>query len=467
MRSEMSFAIVRTSVSLLLCALSLGGCSSECPSGYDNVNHLCKRKAIDAGPATGQTNDPETAQASLAGAASQGGAGSSSASMLKANPAGGSPSWSPMASAGASAGSSGPGSNDHGDSNAPSHSGESGADATTGAAATAGAAAPSGPCASQPGGTVCEGAQLHHCDAKGGVSTSETCMSEALCEIGAPHGACAVCAPQTFQCEGTQLQECNDSGQYALKATCDTAALCMETAGACTPMLCSPNSKQCGGDGTLRICNADGSAFEQEAPCGVGLCDGTNGRCNVCRPGAKRCSGASVLTCSSDGQNETMMACTPRDTCWSAACTGSGNCQQTPAPANTKCATGVCDGLGSCVGCLTNANCSANQVCDPGSRSCMEKPCGNGQYDPGESCEIAAPNQYTGGTCNPSNCLLTERAYSSCTLTGGPTSPCSPTPISGWFCGSASVCTRGCSESDQCKTDTGRGVCVSGFCAIQ
>ena len=84
---------------------------------------------------------------------------------------------------------------------------------------------------------------------------------------------------------------------------------------------CTPNAKECDGTSAVKICNADGTAFDS-MPCPGGTsCDG--GVCGCSPAGATSCDGATVMKCAPDGQLKKDIVC----------------------PSGTKCVDGVCDDL--------------------------------------------------------------------------------------------------------------------------
>ena len=98
---------------------------------------------------------------------------------------------------------------------------------------------------------------------------------------------------------------------------------------------------------------------------------------------------------------------------------------------------------------------------------CVAKPCGNGVIDPGEVCETAGSAAYAAGSCDPTQCRLTDTAYYRC----GGTPQC---PFNngeqGWFCGPHGACSHACGEDAHCRTTSGKAECVavagSTYCAV-
>ena len=458
--------LVAITISVPIGIAGLTACTSRCASGYGKVGDRCLKvvddsKVID-GSATGNpTIDNANSAQSHAG---------TSASMISSSPSGAPPSSgldSPSSqNAGAASGSAAAGSGSATPESSLPESQSASSQAAESAKGPAETAA-EGPCQGRPGETICDAEVMHRCDETGVSAAAEVCMSEALCHVGSASGACAVCNPGTYSCEEASLFECGENGQYRLKEECASADLCKVDAGACTPMVCMPSARTCSADGsTLRVCNADGSAFAEEQPCGAGLCDSTAGRCNKCMPGSKRCEGGGLVTCSTDGQTSSTDQCEPRGECWNASCVA-GGCQNTPKVASiSRCTSGYCDGIGMCVGCLEDRHCDSNEFCDQ-SRTCKQKPCGNGVIDPGEHCETQGPNGYQRG-CDRETCRLEDSVYAGCTVgpAGGPAGTCPFNANQNWFCGATGACSHGCEFADQCRTTSGRGTCAGGFCVI-
>jgi hypothetical protein len=449
---------------LAFTSLALAACAGDCPDGSYKKGDVCVRVPQGAADVPGEASSADTSTSGARPAA----ATASAADAGRASGTG-----SALGSAGTAAASSTvgrPASQNVGGAAAPKQFGQN-----AGSSAPVGSSSPAaGPCSGRAGMSVCDQAMLIHCGADGTPTSTDTCMSAALCEVGSRSGVCAACSPGTFHCEDTLLQQCMDDGQYAKKDMCALAALCKEQAGACTDMVCVPNMKTCDADGSLRTCNADGSAFAEPSPCGQNLCDGTNGRCNKCVPNSKMCSGASLSTCSADGQGTNTEICPASGgDCATAMCVA-GGCSSSFKLSGTACSAGggrKCDGRGNCVECVASSDCPNKfDVCTSG--QCIAGPgCGNGVLDPGETCETSGSGAYAPGTCDAAMCRLLDGAYGSCTLRGASSTPCGVNDGQGWICGGTGACTRTCSTPDQCRTTSGKGDCVptnnGSFCAIR
>ncbi|NUO50835.1 MAG: hypothetical protein HOV80_18435 [Polyangiaceae bacterium] len=89
----------------------------------------------------------------------------------------------------------------------------------------------------------------------------------------------------------------------------------------------------------------------------------------------------------------------PGSDCLAKACDGDVCGEPTNVPADSACASapgeggggggnvmaGVCDGMGLCVECNGNAQCTAPEVCDTDAHQCVPAACQNGMLDPGET----------------------------------------------------------------------------------
>lgn len=420
---QRTYAETAFALSALLAVATFVGCGdAECPSGTKEVQGNCVLSSdetaavadasttMSQGPDSpaqqaGGSSAPEVGSAAGSGSAGKGGMGSSPAA---AGVAGAPSSNSSGGAAGAPSSNSSGGAAGAPSSNSPgaAAAGSSANDARSGSQAD-------GPCAGHSGEVVCEQATMHHCDSSGGSSSQETCMSSMLCHAGLTSGACAVCNPGTFRCTETKLDRCNDDGQYENVESCSSAALCNESAGKCTDMVCNPNTKSCSSDGTLKTCNADGSAFVGAGePCGRDMCDARNGRCNHCTPGAKSCRGNSVVACSSDGQAESEETCSASGECWTATCSGSA-CRESPKSASTRCeGSKYCNGRGDCVACTNDSHCAAmNDDCNDA--TCVEGICRRMERARGETCRSGS-GLCDRGTCHDVECF----SASDCTGAG-------------------------------------------------
>jgi hypothetical protein len=459
----------------------------SCPAGTSKSGDVCVKPGSDAGIDAGATTSRANAVTAVSGAAGTAGG-------LASPPSDGS---APQVIAGRGGGAS------------PAKSDRAGAGDGAGAASSAGkggtaalgnmssSGAPS-PCQGRAGETVCDKMVMNHCGPDGTAQNQEACMSELFCQLGMAAGKCAVCNPSSATCEGAELDKCNDSGQVEPQQ-CPSAALCNASASACTDLVCMPDTKTCTSDGSLQICNHDGSAVLSTTPC-PSMCDAANARCNSCVPNSASCQGDSTLKCSADGQSTQVQGCLPSGECATATCSA-GNCVQGIALAGSPCSSGRhCDLRGDCVECSTASDCPApsdcqSQACNAGtcaatpkpkgatcmagqgvcdgSGTCGAKPCGNGVVDPGEQCDPTAPEWIQSGVppfelaCDQ-NCMRTASVYRDCSVAGQLCWTDAP-----WRCSPAGVCSTVCQTASDCSAARVATLCTSAptggglFCASQ
>jgi hypothetical protein len=249
-------------------------------------------------------------------------------------------------------------------------------------------------CQDSPGRNFCDGMTLVGCTPDGATASRSECDTEAFCLTGLASGTtCAVCQPGLFKCDGSELSLCNVAGQFVPQHECANAEPCNAATGTCTTLLCTPNSTVCDRNGVFKTCNATGEAWLEERPCGAGLCDMTSG-CLACVPGASACSpdGSGLMVCAPDGSDYHMMACEPRNDCYTATCVG-GLCRSNPRADGEPCGAGrVC----------INDSCVA-QVCRPGEMACDGTATRTCSADGTKW--IAGTECGTGGTeCEPGTC---------------------------------------------------------------
>ncbi|HTQ03789.1 MAG TPA: hypothetical protein VMI54_08020 [Polyangiaceae bacterium] len=240
-----------------------------------------------------------------------------------------------------------------------------------------------------PGDAFCDGTTRSVCGPDL-VSIDQTdCGSVQLCTLGT--GAnCAACLPNDHRCVDQTLQACkSDNTGFETISQC-TDAPCNADAGACTTYACLKGQLRCNQD-NLEQCKTDQSGFELKTACGAGLCDSSALECDVCVHDQKRCTDMStVATCSSDGQSETPMACptaspfctgkgvcvecmqtndctSTMGPCYTPSCnSGTGVCEENFNQVHSPCnGTGFCAANGSCLQCLSVADCPASDDCHP------------------------------------------------------------------------------------------------------
>lgn len=236
-------------------------------------------------------------------------------------------------------------------------------------------------CRGNAGQAICDmRGSLIVCNADATIKSQDGCRSPRHCQTGLAMQTCATCIPNAeYRCTGKTLEVCSpDSASFTRQEDCDTEALCNELVGLCTTAVCAPGKTACDGN-SLVTCNADGSAIATPKPCGAGFCDMTGGDCNQCEPGTKKCEQDMVMTCDPTGQAFTASPC----------------------PSGNKCV-----GMGQCVACDIDDDCSALTqgckvgVCDTTNR-CVAQNAPNGQQ-----CTTTAGRP---GTCSSGQCQCTPQ----------------------------------------------------------
>lgn len=309
---------------------------------------------------------------------------------------------------------------------------------------------PAAACLGSAGQGVCNGPTMSLCSSQRTVERTLTCASERQCLLGKDRRECAVCEPGQYRCTQQTLERCTADGSgFERTKDCGSAADCNAAEGLCGEG-CEEGRKMCAGDG-LRACGSD-HVFVDLKRCEPGLCDGENGECDVCVPGAKTCQSSNAVSlCNANGQSHTTQSCprerpacieggvcaecspsvackSPANPCEIATCdVGSGTCLASRQPAGTPCPGGVCGSEGSCVECLENSDCSdrglracshqkcvecagtgvgqcsSGQICRD--ERCVAQPrCGDGTTDPGEECDDGNVNAADG-------CVMCKKAF--------------------------------------------------------
>ncbi len=261
-------------------------------------------------------------------------------------------------------------------------------------------------------------------------------------------GCTGECRPGTKQCSGSQPQICDPDGAWQNTGNaCSGCYTCSAATGACVA-------------NTGNLCD-DGNACTKTDTCQSGVCVGSNSK--TC-PTPPVCRGAGVCDPSTGDCNYPLAAkdspcndnnaCTQFDSCQGGVCTGTAiSCNSPPAcHVAGACSAGTCsypkadDGTtdsscpgttrmcyqGTCVGCLTDQQCSGiRPSCDPSTHTCVcRRPSsGNLLRNPGFDGSL---NEWTAWTailaadsegCSGSNSVYVdndEDAPQQCvTLTGG------------------------------------------------
>ena len=328
------FVVIRPFLVLVLAAhaLALTGCKAKCLPGHKLVGKSCVRisaedaggRESDAAIADAGADDAATATATSAQTASDGSAGAAATSVT-GTPAG----------ASGSAGSAG------------QEAANGGAGGSAGGSADA-AAAQQVPCDT-------EGAT--RCAPDGAQGTRETCMgmvwvASAPCaeaETCVMQGGSAECAAVEKLCVGSNGQPvcdqqgtmllCNEDGTVRSQEMCTSSKLCQAGIAAGVCATCIANEEYRCTDKALELCGSDGMSFAMQEECETAaLCNPSVGKCTAaaCDPGAFSCAGNTLKVCNADG-------------------TGFDESRSMP------CGSGTCDATGK--------DCN---MCEPGMRTCMD-----------------------------------------------------------------------------------------------
>jgi len=249
----------------------------------------------------------------------------------------------------------------------------------------------------------------------GNSCTADGCVDGSATHVAQPGQSCGVNG------------QCNAAGQCE---GCTVPADCPGQDDFC-------RTRTCSGTG---VCGFNNTADDTELP----AASQTGGDCATlyCQAGVAQPS-VTATDIPVDGQECTL------DVCNGAA---PGN---PPVSPGTSCAMGggaVCDGNGSCIGCLVPADCGT-----PGGFPCVTATCSLG------SCGTADAASGTG--CGAASCMSgTAQAVDTCNGFGacinGASTPCSPYACGPSACVGSCVSDAGCAAGFSC--DTGIGVCTNG-----
>jgi sulfatase modifying factor 1 len=248
-----------------------------------------------------------------------------------------------------------------------------------------------------------------------------SCLHDTDCPALVPANECLHPACPASQCTVAPLPSTTSCGAGA--------GMCDGNAGNC--VVCPANQLRCSGD-NLQRCNSIGTAWQLDTPCGPGLCDSVNLRCNGCSVGTSYCkTGTTRVTCGGNGQpgpDETL----PGKFCTGAGmwvdCLGDGDCQPVTLPnecqfqgctsanacapkskpntATCSSGAGTCDGAGNCLVCSSgDFTCSGSilQTCAPSRTSFSQvMDCGSASLcnAGGRDCYACVPSSRT---CDPQN----------------------------------------------------------------
>jgi hypothetical protein len=186
------------------------------------------------------------------------------------------------------------------------------------------------------------------------------------------------------------------TGGGSSEAQCSSADL-----SACPP---PPGGSSC----LQTACTTDGRCATIVAPAGTPVASQIEGDCRVtlCQPDGSAASTPDPDDAKNDGRECTVDACDSTD-----------NATHTPTAKGTACSTGVCDGAGRCVECLTPMNCGSEEVCKED--RCVPRGCDNTTLD-GEETDVDCGGSVCPPCTNGQKCQIpADCASGVCESAGG------------------------------------------------
>jgi hypothetical protein len=269
------------------------------------------------------------------------------------------------------------------------------------------------PCLSDNGGAAqaCPDPTIPFCEPTG---TCRQCKPGDLSKCGPTTAACDAtshtCAPcngnhgsgKSAECPDAQAPFCNGSTGLC-DATCTTDTQCvagefcddLTPTGACVPKLANGDPTpggQCDAALGVRVCAA-GVCDPIDLACGISLGHG------LCTTSAQCASGVCVTSGMNKGKCE---PCGVDADCGAGICDANVCVQCTKTKADACVGdTPVCDTTkGSCVGCVSAADCASPTapICDPTSQLCVK--CASDAGQPGAACPSSAPLCLPTGACS-------------------------------------------------------------------
>jgi hypothetical protein len=350
----------------------------------------------------------------------------------------------------------------------------SGASPTSGSRqqpANGGASTPSSGSANPTESEPCDAEGSTRCAPSAPQGTRETCMGKVWIQSApcAANETCVVqqgsaeCAAVEKLCIGSNGQPvcdgqgtlllCNEDGTVKSQEMCNSAKLCQAgiSVGQCA--LCAANEEYRCTDKSLELCGSDGMSFAAHTECETAaLCNPTLGMCTaaVCMPGAFSCDNNTLKVCNADG--------TGFDEARSMPC-GSGTCDAKGMDCN-KCEPG----MQMCMG-------DSAAVCDETGQTFEPMPCGSGMrcVGAGNCVECAANDDCSEltkdcvvGACVQNKCQATNASRGTQCMAGSRPGTCS----SG-TCECTKQCNKPCGADGcggQCPDTCGDRMCVNDAC---
>ena len=314
-----------------------------------------------------------------------------------------------------------------------------------------------------------------------GQGARETCVNGAWApgdacadsEVCAEDGGAVMCRPVEELCKGSNgmpvcdgqgtMFLCNADGSVSSMETCESARLCQAglAVGRC-PACLAKEQHRCV-DASLELCSDDGMSFVKLQDCdNPGLCNETVGECTtaVCVPNEFSCQDNALKKCNGDGsafdESATMA-------CGSSTCDAKGADCNVCEPGHTLCMgndVAVCDASGQmyertpcsngqkCQGAGQCVDCTSNTDCAALTRGCKVGVC--------EDFECVENDARTGTSCmagsRPGTCV----SGGTCDCTKQCDKPCGADGCGGDCrdtCGSSMMCEYARERCVQCLDD--------------
>ncbi|MBN1611770.1 MAG: hypothetical protein JW940_34370 [Polyangiaceae bacterium] len=293
------------------------------------------------------------------------------------------------------------------------------------------------------------------CDADGSWGSETSCSGDTpLCRDDL-NFACG-CEENQRRCRNSTVPEVCQGGAWVAQSACTgTLDYCLPETGHCVD--CKPDATECQ-DGAAHQCNSEGSWESlnscagpnincggcnlgedcgQNSDCTSGYC--VNGKCAVCQPTARECSGDMPRVCSSSGT-------------W----TDQSLCAE-PTP---KCLPST----GQCVQCLTSAMRTGCGSCNSGTQTCGSNNLWGSCVDAidletdHDHCGSCTTQCGTSQSCCSSSCVNLQTSSSHC-------GECNKACGSSQYCSSGNCVACGSSGQACCSGACGSGlICSSNVC---
>jgi len=313
--------------------------------------------------------------------------------------------------------------------------------------------------------------------------------AHALCLCLALVVACATGEPRNSSSCSDVTTDCPASTTVCATPTCSGGSCGTENAAKGTPCT-EAGGKLCDGNGACVECTdaaldcpAATSACEQPT-CTAGTCGSTAVAANTPAPSGQTPGDCKLIVCDGSGSTMTVDDNDPLDDgndCTADMCAAGSNAPMSVAP-GTPCSTNggtVCGSgakAGTCVGCISNAQCTGGAVCDTTNEMCVPPTCTDMMKDGmetgvdcgGPACGTCANGAgcSVAGDCTSGYCAGTTCAACSldtqCPTTSycnAATGTCVPDDPDGTACTAGGHCTSGDCIDNVCCDSQCNGLC--------